>query len=140
MRAAIVSLSLIALLASCRRDRERITAAPERNRNYDAATTAIVLVDALIGHAGEDVTIEGTVVSGKAQHMTQTMVGKEIAYVELAGSKTEIVAYLPTLPACAGSSFLSGRVIVVTGKAKGPSGGGDYAETQLDVQSWTCRP
>jgi hypothetical protein len=135
--AATLGFAFALLVMGCRREaRDRITAAPEHVPS--GVPAKIETVDALIGHAGETVTVEGRAVEGKLEHMTK-VVGKTVLYIELLGSKTEIVAYVPTIPACDGPALFTGKVIVVTGMAKGPHGGGAYAETQLDVDRASCR-
>jgi len=141
MRAGAVMV-MLALGLGCRREsKSRIIAAPERvpSRPQPSPGPSGTMVDRLVGYAGEVVTVEGQVVKGALAHMTKTITGKVVQFVLLEGGNLEIVAYLPSLPTCPGSVLITGKVIVVVGKATGPGGGGDYAETQLDAERWVCR-
>ena len=72
------------------------------------------------------------------QHMIEPPPGKSVEYVELPAGG-QVVVYAVDARPCPGEIALSGRVIEVSGGAKGP-GGGTHRELQIDASVWACVP
>jgi len=134
--------AVVALLAmGCRERKPEITAAPERElpRDPQPEPAPTGVVSSLVGHAGEEVTIAGTLVARPRPRIPSTRPGKHPIFVDVEGSHLQVAAHVEKLPDCSGPLFLTGKVVVALGMAKEGSTEGEYAEPQLDVDRWRCR-
>ncbi len=146
MRAAVLgavalsgAISTIAVIG-CRRGPE-ITAAPARERPRDPEPPpgpTPKRVTTLVGHVGDDVTIEGRLVKGAPKVLT-SVAGKEHVIVDVDDSHLAIVTYVAERPTCPGTLRVVGKVIVAAGMARSGKTEGYYAEPQLDAERWECR-
>lgn len=91
-------------------------------------------VDALVGHVGDVVTLEGTMTAGEGAHLIQEIAEKRPLYLRLL-SGNEVVVYVAQPPGCAGRVELVGKVFVLAGTLGKTAA---YAEPQLDVERWRC--
>jgi hypothetical protein len=138
--AAVAVVALAVAGSGCRRESSAIKAAPEKERPRSTPpppSPALPVVDTLIGFAGEEVVLEGRAATRASSHMKANPPGKEAFFVLPKGREFDVAAYVADLPKCDPSTtiLLTGKVFVAVGKLHG----GDYAEPQLDVRSWTCR-
>lgn len=140
MRLACALLCL-GMALGCRERKVDIKAAPERELPRPAPPEPMPsgVVSSLVGHAGEEVTISGTLVAHPHPRLPSKQPGKSQIFVDVDGSHLEIAAHVTALPDCNGPMFLTGKVIVAVGMAKMGSTEGEYAEPQLDVNRWRCR-
>lgn len=146
MRAALLGAMVLAsaipalAVTGCRRGPE-ITAAPERERPRDPEPSPAPMparVTTLVGHVGDDVTIEGRLIKGAPKVLT-SVAGKEHVIVDVDDSHLAIVAYVAERPTCPGTVRVVGKVIVAAGMARSGTTEGYYAEPQLDAERWECR-
>lgn len=126
------------MLFSCARRGREIGPAPERSvfRSAPAPTTSssVPVVDALIGWAGEVVSIDGEIVVPKHEHIEESIVGKHPLVVALA-SRGEVVVYFDALPTCA-RLRMTGKAFVLHGLT--PKTHAAYAEVALDATRFDC--
>jgi hypothetical protein len=87
---------------------------------------------------GKDISLRVSPVEIPHQHMINPVPGKSVEYVQLP-TGSQMVVYASRAKPCPGEILLTGRVIEVSGAAKGP-GGGRHRELQLDASSWECAP
>lgn len=143
MSAAVLALVMLApATPGCRERALDIKAAPERELPRAPEPPPAPpgkVVNSLVGHAGEEVTIAGTLVAKPRPRIASTQPGKVPIFVDVEGSHLEIAAHVARRPDCTGSLYLTGRVIVAVGMAKEGTTEGAYAEPQLDVERWRCR-
>lgn len=145
MRCAPLLLALLAPACfgatGCRERAAEIKAAPERELPRETPLEPLPgkVVASLVGHAGEEVTIAGTIVTRPRPRIPSKRPGKLQVFIDVDGSHLEIATHVATLPDCKGPLYLTGRVIVAVGMAKEGSTEGEYAEPQLDVDRWRCR-
>ncbi len=137
---AVFAVSSMAALSGCRRESTSIKAAPEKNRPRSTPpppAPGLPVVDTLVGYAGEDVVLEGRPAYTTSSHMKAPPAGKTAYFVLPKGREYDVATYVEGTPKCDPSTtiLLTGKVFVAVGKLHG----GDYAEPQLDVRSWTCR-
>lgn len=138
----LASAVLGALLAvACRERQPDIKAAPERElpRDPPPEPAPSGVVNSLVGHADEEVTIAGTLVAKPRPRIPSKRPGKIPIFVDVESTHLEVAAHVEQLPNCSGSMYLTGKVIVALGMAKEGTTEGEYAEPQLDVYRWRCR-
>lgn len=135
------ALFVAVFACGCRERRVEIKAAPERElpREPPPEPPPTGIVSSLVGHAGEEVTIAGTLVAKPRPRIDYKHSGKTPIFVDVEGTHLEIAAHVEKLPDCSGSMYLTGKVFVALGMAKAGSTEGVYAEPQLDVERWRCR-
>jgi len=130
-----------AVLVGCREKKAGIQRAPERDlpRTPPAPPVDSAIVQTLIGHLGEEVTVAGVNDPAARPRIPWTVPGKSPSLIDVSGSHLRIVAHIADPPSCAGELLLTGQVIVARGMIKQGTTEGDWAEPQLDVTRWRCR-
>lgn len=127
-------------LAGCRERRADIQRAPERElpRTVPAPVDSAV-VQSLIGHLGEEVTIAGVHDPAARPRIPWTVPGKSPMLIDVNGSHLRVVAHVDDAPPCDGELVLTGNVIVARGMFRQGTTEGPYVELQLDVTKSRCR-
>lgn len=137
-----VAVLLSAMVVACGRDR-RATIGPAPERELPRTPPAppreeLPIVTTLVGHAGDEVIIEGRLLDAAKPRITTSVPGKSVTVVDVDGSHLHVVTYLEALPDCV-DVRMSGKVIVAAGEIASGGTHGAYAEPQLDVASVRCR-
>jgi hypothetical protein len=136
-----VSLTIGLAVMGCRDQEGGIRAAPERELPPSPAPPPSIekLVSSLMGHAGEEVTIEGVSDPSARPRIPWSVHGKSPLLIALSGTGLHVVAHVTEVPSCASTILLTGQVIVARGMIRQGATEGAYAEPQLDVTRWSCR-
>jgi hypothetical protein len=135
-------LCSLVLSLGCRDKKLEIQRAPERELPRTVPTPVeSAVVETLIGHVGEEVTLAGVNDPAARPRIPWTVAHKHPSMIDVTGSHLRIVVHLDPSKAtsCPGEVLFTGQVIVARGMIRQGTTEGDWAEPQLDVSRWRCR-